>query len=206
VLYRFKGGSDGARAYAGVTLLRGHIYGTTTEGGSGCGTTGCGLIFELTAHNKERVLYRFTGGDDGEFPNGLTAVGDTLYGTTEAGGTKGSGTFFSITPGGKFTLIYTFLDIPDAAGPGANVIYLKNKGEFYGTAIGGGTAGQGAVFEVSIAGKESVLYSFKGNTDGSDPQGPLFALSGDLYGTTHSGGNGGCTDDQGCGTVFKVKQ
>ena len=205
VLYRFQGGSGGYRVYAGVTFIHDHIYGATLfGGGAGCGSTGCGAIYELNLHGKERVLYRFSGGDDGDYPNGLTAVNGVLYGTTEGGGTHNSGTFFSITRNGTFKTLYNFADIPDGNLPGANLIY--SKGELYGTTVGGGTKGVGTVFEINTSGAESVLYSFQGGTDGSDPQAPVYLLNGELYGTTTTGGNGGCTNGAGCGTIFKVKE
>jgi uncharacterized repeat protein (TIGR03803 family) len=203
VIYRFKGGSDGMRPYAGVTVLNKNFYGATLEGGTGCGTTGCGTIYEVNINGKERVLHRFAGGSEGAYPNGLIAVNGVLYGTTEGGGTKNSGTFFSITPSGTLTTLYNFTDIPDGNLPGANLIY--SKGTFYGTTVGGGTAGDGTVFSVTKSGSETVLYSFKGGSDGKDAQGPLHLLKGWLYGTTTQGGGAGCGGN-GCGTIFKVKQ
>jgi uncharacterized repeat protein (TIGR03803 family) len=51
VLHRFTGGSDGAYPYF-VTLAMdaaGNLYGTTVGGGNaGCGSIGCGLVFEIT--------------------------------------------------------------------------------------------------------------------------------------------------------------
>jgi uncharacterized repeat protein (TIGR03803 family) len=202
VLYRFKGGKDGNRVYAGLSVEHGKFYGATLlGGGAGCGSLGCGTIFEVTPNGKERVLYRFTGSSDGAYPNGLVAVKGVLYGTTEGAGSKNSGTFFSVTRTGKLTTLYNFQDIPDGNLPGANLIYLK--GNFYGTTVGGGTAGDGTVFKVSPSGKESVLHSFVGGSDGSDPQGPVYASSGALYGTTTKGGNTAC-GGSGCGTIFKV--
>lgn len=201
VLYSFRGGRNGQRVYAPVTPLGNYLYGATSFGGrSGCGGGGCGTIFQLDKRGRERVLHRFSGGPDGEFPNGLTAVGGVLYGTTEAGAARGSGTFFSITPSGKLTTLYTFQDVPDAAAPNASLIWYK--GNFYGTTIGGGTASNGTVFKVTKTGTEHVLYSFMGGSDGSDP-GPVFAFNGKLYGTTTSGGTG-CPDQSGCGTIYRV--
>jgi len=203
VLYRFTGGSGGDRVYAGLTYLHGKFYGATLEGGSGCGSTGCGTIFSLTRAGKQHVLYRFSGTADGGYPNGLTAVKDVLYGTTEGGGSKNSGTFFSITKSGKLQTLYSFQDIPDGNLPGANLLYLK--GNFYGTTVGGGTAGKGTAFEINPSGSsETVLHSFEGGTDGSDPQAPLIALGSKLYSTTYTGGGTGCSGN-GCGTIFSVK-
>jgi uncharacterized repeat protein (TIGR03803 family) len=202
VLYSFTGGADGQRPFSGVTYLRGKLYGATLEGGSGCGSTGCGTIYELSLSGKQRVLYRFTGSTDGAYPNGLTAVGGVLYGTAEGGGTRSSGTFFDVTRSGKEQTLYSFKDIPDGNLPGANLLYLN--GSFYGTTVGGGTSGNGTVFEISKSGAESVLYSFSGGSDGADPQAPVISRKGVLYGTTYEGGGTACSGN-GCGTVFSVK-
>jgi uncharacterized repeat protein (TIGR03803 family) len=52
VLYRFTGGTDGARPYGGLVLdAQGNLYGTTYEGGVGeCydGLPGCGVLFKVS--------------------------------------------------------------------------------------------------------------------------------------------------------------
>ena len=54
------------------------------------------------------------------------------------------------------------------------------------------------------------LYSFSGKSDGGQPAASLILdTSGNLYGTTASGGTGSCTNKgfgTGCGTVFAVNQ
>lgn len=55
--------------------------------------------------------------------------------------------------------------------------------------------------------RESVLYSFTGSPDGSNPQASQLIMDqdGNLYGTTSSGGGSKkCYPQPGCGTVFKV--
>lgn len=91
--------------------------------------------------------------------------------------------------------------------PEANLINLN--GTLYGTTAGGGSGGlyngYGTVFSISPSGKEKVLYSFKGGTDGATPQAALVALNGVLYGTTFAGGGPGCEGTyDGCGVVFSV--
>ncbi len=56
---------------------------------------------------------------------------------------------------------------------------------------------------VLAASTETVLYSFKGGSDGANPSAGLVADgAGNLYGTTIAGGSGSCAG--GCGTVFKL--
>jgi uncharacterized repeat protein (TIGR03803 family) len=52
VLHSFTGsGGDGANPYAGLIMdSAGNLYGTTQQGGIGCGTLGCGVVFELSPH------------------------------------------------------------------------------------------------------------------------------------------------------------
>ncbi|MGB6520843.1 MAG: choice-of-anchor tandem repeat GloVer-containing protein, partial [Candidatus Cybelea sp.] len=125
-----------------------------------------------------------------------------LYGTTEGGGARSSGTIFSIAPSGSEKTLYTFQDNPDGNGPGADLIYYS--GNLYGTTIGGGTQGDGTVFKVTTSGTETVLYSFLGGSDGKDPQGPVYLYNSELYGTTYQGGGTNCTSGTGCGTIFKL--
>jgi uncharacterized repeat protein (TIGR03803 family) len=57
----------------------------------------------------------------------------------------------------------------------------------------------------AASGSESVLYTFKGLTDGGTPLAGLTVLDGTLYGTTAYGGKGsGQCNNYICGTVFKV--
>jgi hypothetical protein len=53
---------------------------------------------------------------------------------------------------------------------------------------------------MSTSGQESVLYNFLGTPDGANPEAPLFAVHGTLYGTAIGGGIYPTL----YGTVFKV--
>ena len=74
-----------------------------------------------------------------------------------------------------------------------------------------GAAPSGVVFKLAppAAGHtwiETVLYIFKGGSDGSRPWAGLnFDSKGALYGTTLEGGGGASCGTTGCGTVFKLK-
>lgn len=105
VLYRFKGGTDGAGPNQLIADIKGTLYGTTSAGGTGCAGSGCGTIFKIDRSGKGyAVVYRFLGGTDGASPfDGVTAVNGKLYGTTYAGGGtgcdgSGCGTVFEATP------------------------------------------------------------------------------------------------------------
>jgi len=91
------------------------LYGTTGNGGTGCDGDGCGTVFNVTTSGKETVVYRFKGGNDGEYPNdGVVEVNGTLYGTTSHGGDScsqgfdGCGTVFKIAKSGTETVLYRY--------------------------------------------------------------------------------------------------
>ena len=85
VLYNFTCTPDGAYPYAGLVRdSAGNLYGTTHSGGA----YGQGAVFELSPNGTERVLYSFTGGEDGADPRAdlLLDPAGNLYGTTYFGG------------------------------------------------------------------------------------------------------------------------
>jgi uncharacterized repeat protein (TIGR03803 family) len=97
-----------------------------------------------------------------------------------------------------FKVVYNFTGGSDGGSP-LDGLLADSSGNLYATTSAGGASGNGAVFEFSKAGVESVLYSFAGGTDGASPQGGLIRdKSGNLYGTTYSGGVAGA------GTVFMI--
>ncbi|HEY3778600.1 MAG TPA: choice-of-anchor tandem repeat GloVer-containing protein [Rhizomicrobium sp.] len=103
----------------------------------------------------------------------------------------------------KFRVLYTFKGGSDGSGPVASLI-RDAAGNLYGTTEYGGTSGFGTVFRFAPDGTETVLYSFAGGEDGAYPAAALIMDgSGNFYGTTVGGGNGGC-EGEGCGTVFKL--
>ena len=65
VLYSFgSGGVDGVFPSAGLVVVSGKLYGTTTAGG----THGFGTVFSIDKTGKEHLLYNFAGGSDGAQP------------------------------------------------------------------------------------------------------------------------------------------
>jgi uncharacterized repeat protein (TIGR03803 family) len=150
-----------------------------------------------------QVLYTFGSGLDGKYPYAdLIGVKGSLYSTTSEGGTYNEGTVFSITTNGSENVLYSFRRRPDSELPYASL--LDVKGTLYGTTYSGGkhykgAADQGgAVFSMSMAGKEDVMHDFGGGSDGQASQARLIDVKGTLYGTTVYGGK------YGYGTVFSI--
>jgi uncharacterized repeat protein (TIGR03803 family) len=207
VLYSFTGGTDGAIPLAGVIRdPAGNLYGTTEHGGDlSCNSgVGCGTVFKVDTTGKETVLYSFTPGTDGigtPFAGVIRDAAGNLYGTTADGGPFSSGTVFKVDTTGKETVLYTF-----TGGWGGTDGYLPAgalvrdaAGNLYGTTQLGGNYSFGTVFKVDSAGKETVLYRFRGGSNGDQPVGGVIMdKAGDLYGTTQGGGT---SYD---GTVFKL--
>ena len=98
----------------------------------------------------------------------------------------------------SLTTLYTIPSRNDGAQPLAALLNLNGK--LYGATPEGGAENLGAVYSVNSAtGAEKLIYSFTGGADGSQPEGPLVAVDGMLYGTASQGGTGG-----GYGTIYKI--
>ncbi len=189
VLYSFTGGTDGGDPNAGVIRdPAGNLYGTTLHGG----TADEGVVYKLDTAGVETVLYSFSGGPDGGNPYSgvIRDSAGNLYGTTYYGGTAG-GVVYKLDPSGDFKVLHTFTG-PDGTYPYAGLIG-DSAGNLYGTTWGGGAAGHGVVFKLNPARNNyTVLHSFTGGADGSDPNaGVMRDSAGNLYGTTWAGGAAG---------------
>jgi uncharacterized repeat protein (TIGR03803 family) len=146
------------------------------------------------------VVHDFTGSSDGGSALAGLAIDSKgiIYGTASAGGSSGAGVVFKMNRQGNLTVLHNFAGGSDGSTPESRVI-IDAKGDLYGTTFAGGAADTGTVYRVTKAGKESVLYSFAGGTDGANPiAGLAMDAAGDVYGTTTAGGA------YGYGTVFKV--
>jgi uncharacterized repeat protein (TIGR03803 family) len=200
-------GTDGIGPVGGLTTVNGKLYGTTVSGGA----NSFGTIFRISPGLlNESVIYSFP--DSASAPlytQGLISIGDTLYGSSSAGGGgdsfcgEGCGTVFRSSTSGSFHMLHVFAGGVDGEYPSK---VIDGEGTLYGTTGAGGTGtcaeGCGTVFALSTSGAKRVIYDFKGGQDGSSPGGIAF-LNGTLYGVTQYGGGTGC-DKIGCGTVFSV--
>jgi uncharacterized repeat protein (TIGR03803 family) len=212
VLYTFTGRDGSHPAAALVRDTAGNLYGTTFYGGTAA--CSCGTVFEIDSTGDETVLYSFTGGADGKFPQGgLIRDGlGNLYGTASEGGTvncdnstDGCGVLFKVNPTGTESVLYSFAGGASGGTPLGGLV-PDSTGNVYGTAFSAGNQsrkcalnhGCGVVYQVSKTGRQTVLYTFTNGKDGANPVGDLVPDSaGNLYGTTKLGGNG-------FGVVFKV--
>jgi len=137
-----------------VQATNGNFYGTTAGGGANCiSQGGCGTVFEITSAGKLTTLYSFCAQAncaDGEDPVGLVQASNTkLYGTTYGADGGSPGTIFSITPAGKFELLYTFcsqFNCTDGEHPDAGLL-VDTDGLLYGTTSMGD--GFGTAFSLS---------------------------------------------------------
>ncbi|WP_187293880.1 choice-of-anchor tandem repeat GloVer-containing protein [Gloeobacter kilaueensis] len=126
-------------------------------------------------------------GDDGNY-----------YGTTTSGGAYNLGTVYRLTPEGKLTTLHSFSGSKDGFNPKGRLLKASD-GNFYGTTMSGGIAGQGTLFRITPQGQLKILYTFTSQSDGGLPNGGLIqARDGYIYGTTSFGGaNFG-------GTIFRL--
>ncbi len=222
-LYAFLGqNNDGAIPYARVVFgPDGSLYGTTAFGGppdEDCEGRGCGTVFNLkpppTACKTslcpwtEAVLFYFSNelnlGADPYYGDLIFDAAGNIYGSASETVPGWGGVFELSLLNGNWTesRFYEFPQNRDqGALPWAGTIF-DSAGNLYGTAYTGGPHNSGVVYELMPSGSgwaQQILYAFEDGSDGADPVGGLiFDQSGNLYGTTRTGG----TD--GGGTVYQL--
>jgi hypothetical protein len=152
ILHAFRKSSGGQGPTGNlISDAAGNLYGTTVGGGSSS-CYYCGVVFKLMPNPDgtwtEHVLYRFTGGTDGDRPLAgviLDAAGN-LYGTTLNGGV-GDGVVFELTRsasgGWSERVLHAFLGY--GAQPMGGLL-RGASGNLYGTASAG--TSHGLVFEI----------------------------------------------------------
>ena len=151
-IYSFRGQPDGSFPYGALLFdASGNIYGTTYYGG----TNNIGAVYQLAPRVngewKERVLYGFQGGTDGNSPisNLVFDRAGNLYGTTSEGG-LGTGTIFKLSPvgGGQWmeTVVHMFEGPPDGSFS-YNGLVVDRLGNFYGATVHGGVDDDGSIYK-----------------------------------------------------------
>jgi uncharacterized repeat protein (TIGR03803 family) len=174
-----------------------------------------------------KAIHTFNG-QDGAFDDAgvLVDKAGNVYAAVTFGGDKnlsgcnggGCGLVIKIDPSGKPTVLHRFTGKQDGGQPQATLI-MDASGNLYGTTtVGGNDAkcviyqpyGCGVVFKVAADGTFTVLYTFKGGSDGAFPVRSQLVLdkAGNFYGTTWNGGSKnpecGYAEGSGCGVIYKV--
>jgi uncharacterized repeat protein (TIGR03803 family) len=207
LLHSFTGGAtDGAEPVGGLVRSRdGSLYGVTSGGGRCEGNAaadrshGCGTLFRITAAGTEQLAHIFSGLIE---PSGglIEASDGSFLGI-------GPDQIYRVAPDGTETVLHSFRGGRTDGSEPSGVVEAAN-GIFYGTTRSGGAFNHGAIFALTATGDESLLYSFRGGTDGDFPSAPpIQGRDGALYGITTYGGanpNMATLCDRGCGTVFRV--
>jgi len=196
---------DGSAPAGGLVLgSDGNLYGTTYSGGTGpCNdaSVGCGTVFKLTPQGTLITLHSFQG-PDGSHPRAtlILAIDGNLYGDTSDGGPFGNhGTIFRVTSTGDVATVYNFCAQGGICTDGSNPyspLVQGLDGQLYGTTDGGGTAGAGTIFQLTLSGKLATLHSFDGRDGGGQQSGLTAAADATFYGTSTNGGY------QGYGTIY----
>lgn len=139
---------------------------------------------------------------NGEFPaNALISdAAGNLYGTAWEGGANGGGVVFELTRAADGTwtekTLYSFAD--GAFGPNEpSGLVMDAGGNLYGMTVGGGAYEAGVAYELSPQSSGEwtfkLLHAFGAHGDGGWPNQPMvFDATGNLYGTTTSGGCATC--------------
>ena len=203
ILHNFTGVNDGLYPQAPLLLVGTNLYGTTSLGGA----NNNGTIFSICTNGSNyQTLYSFGNvSNDGTNPvAGLVFTNNTLYGTTENGGSIGMsaggyGTIFSYNIGtSNYQVVYNFgatnpAGQIDGQNPEARLLLVGNI--LYGTTYNGGTNnGSGTIFSIAIGSgpvaTNTIIANFgSADTDyGQHPQADLIILGDSMYGTTYQGG------------------
>ncbi len=199
--------ANGAFPTAGLIQGKdGFLYGVAQDGGlRGCnGALGCGTLFRISLAGDFKRLHQFCNGDGCTNPTeGGRAMGHlvqradgSLCGTTAEGG-MGYGTLFCASTGGAVETRFVFDHTEYGDDPVAALLLDPDGTTLYGTTAFGGANNGGTVFAYK-GGTMSVLHAF--DDGGSSSAGTcyqsesalIFGADGKLYGTTYSGGTGGC--------------
>lgn len=205
IIFSFDG-ANGRSARVLIYGTDGHLYGTTTSGGS----LSYGTIFKLTTAGEFTTLFSFSR-TNGINPTGLVRANDgTLFGTSSDWiSVNAPDTVFTLSPSGAFTILASSFDPAGPARPWSPV--LAANGDLYAVDMAGGSNRLGSVFKITPAGTLTTVAEFNG-TNGWGPDRLIQGADGNFYGTTSAGGSdyaGWIADDHGfvgsgSGTIFKV--
>jgi uncharacterized repeat protein (TIGR03803 family) len=211
LIHSFSGNhGDTYEPLAGLTMdAGGNLYGTTYFGGDR--GSGSGSVFKLSLKGSGWIytplhVFHFSS-QDGANPGAQVIFGPdgSLYGTTVAGGTYGTGTVFRMRPQVRacqsalcpwnLDLLYSF-DTYTAFYP--NGISFDHAGNIFGTTQQGGP-GWGVLYQLTSSNGSwtfNVLHSFTDSYDAGPYAAPILDGYGNIYGTLWHGAYGFTTSGQ----------
>jgi uncharacterized repeat protein (TIGR03803 family) len=155
-----------------------------------------GSVFRVTPSGSPTTLYSFpVGSFAGNFPVPLVQATDgNLYGVTPTGGANGTGTIYKLTPGGQYTLLYTF---PNDKNSNPTALIEGSDGNLYGATLG--LFGYGQLFRITKSGNYTLLFPMKDpSADGACRCGLVQGSDGLIYGVAQGGGASGA------GAIFSL--
>jgi uncharacterized repeat protein (TIGR03803 family) len=183
-----------------------NLFSTTQHGG----TYDDGTVFEVQpGSGMITILSNFSGGVGGYDPEGglVEDAGGDLFGTTKQGGTMDAGTVFEIPWKASASSYGSLMTLASFTTNGAwpmGALAVDHSGDLFGATNQGGASNVGTVFELPYSsssgsyGTLTTLATFNG-VNGASPVGGLtIDSSGNLLGTTKSGGSFNS------GTVFEL--
>lgn len=160
-IYSFTNGIDGFSPYSSLVLSGNTLYGTAAFGAA----NGEGTVFKVNTDTTGFTnIHQFSVTDanafnqDGAFPyGGVILSGNTLYGTTAAGGPAGNGTVYQVnTDGSAFQVLHSFSAMDpiystNSDGAASYASLLLAGGALYGVTVSGGEYGGGTVFTLPVS-------------------------------------------------------
>lgn len=110
-----------------------------------------GTIFKVARDGTHTVVHAFTGGADGGDPKSGLAIdrAGNLYGTTCSGGAHNAGIVYKLDRRGVLRVLHSFTGGADGSCAVAGVT-PDGHGNLYGAAAGGGSAGWGTIFKLTL--------------------------------------------------------
>lgn len=215
-IHTFTSGNDGANpTTTPVFDGSGNLYGTTRVGGNcSAGGTGCGTVFQLTPSGSgwnENIVYNFSGSYGVPLGGLVLDPEGNIYGSAST-----PNTVFELSNlNGTWNATSLYSDLLVDLQSFRSTLARDAAGNLYGTSeFGGNTSatcvnGCGYVYKLTPSSDGwtfTELYEFTGGSDGALPiGGVVLDGTGNLYGTTYTGGTNIC-GSQGCGVVWKISQ
>jgi uncharacterized repeat protein (TIGR03803 family) len=187
--FDFDGAANGAAPFGSlVQANNGLLYGMCSAGGA----NSAGVIFSYdpTSGTLTKTI-DFDPALNGSTPYGslIQTNTGTLYGLTSAGGLNGTGILFSYSiASATCNKMIDFTGTTNGTNPYGSLIESPS-GKLYGATSGGGSNGQGVIFEYdTVSATLTNIFSMNPMPDGDFPQGSLTIAGNKFYLTADYGG------------------